>query len=73
MGLFQKGQSGNPRGRQPGSGDPLEAASKLIAPHLRQITEQTLAAALQGDTKASVACIELTAAVIAKKKARDAA
>lgn len=69
---FKPGQSGNPTGRRRGSLGPLETARKLIAPHLHQLTEQALAAALQGDTKASVACIELAAAAVAQKKAKAA-
>ena len=66
---FRKGQSGNPQGRPKGSGNTLSAARKLIAPHLPQLTEQTLAAALKGDTNAAVACLEIAATA---EKARAA-
>jgi len=69
---FKPGKSGNPTGRIRGYSDPLASARRLIAPHLHQLTEQTLAAALQGDTKAAVACIELAAAAVTKKKERAA-
>lgn len=61
---FKKGVSGNPAGRP---SNQLASARKLIAPHLHQLTEQTLAAALQGDTKAAVACIELATASLTQK------
>lgn len=53
-----------------GQRDALATARQLITPHLPQLAEQTLAAALKGDTGAAVACIELAAVAIADKKAR---
>lgn len=50
---FQPGQSGNPKGRPRGSGDP----AKIIRPHLRTLVERTLAAALQGDVNAASAVL----------------
>ncbi|MGV1017065.1 MAG: DUF5681 domain-containing protein [Fluviibacter phosphoraccumulans] len=67
---FKPGQSGNPKGRPKGSRDAFAAARRLIAPHLPQLAEQTLAAALKGDTNAAVACLELAAVAIADKKAQ---
>lgn len=69
---FIKGQSGNPKGKVKGTintANTLNAARKLIAPHLPQLTEQTLAAALKGDTNAAVACLEIAATA---EKARAA-
>lgn len=67
---FKPGQSGNPKGRPKGSRDAFATARKLITPHLPQLAEQTLAAALKGDTGAAVACIEFAAVAITDKKAR---
>lgn len=67
--VFRKGISGNPAGRTKGLSGTLNAARKLIAPHLEQLTEQTLAAALKGDTNAAVACLEIAATA---EKARAA-
>lgn len=69
---FQKGVSGNPNGRPLGVREALAETRRLIAPHLPQLTEQTLAAALKGDTNAAVACLELAAVAIADKRARAA-
>lgn len=66
---FKPGKSGNPAGRLRGASDPLEYARKLISPHLHQLAEQTLAAALQGDARASTACIEIAAKALSNKKA----
>ena len=68
--VFKLGKSGNPNGRPMGQRDALATARQLITPHLPQLAEQTLAAALKGDTGAAGACIELAAVAIADKKAR---
>lgn len=50
---FTKGQSGNPAGRTRGSGDKTQRARRAIDPHITDLIQQTLQAALAGDQTAA--------------------
>jgi hypothetical protein len=49
---FKIGNAGGP-GRPSGTGDGIKAARKLLNPHVPQLVEQRLAAALKGDGQAA--------------------
>lgn len=51
---FEPGNCANPRGRPTGAlGDPTKRLRRLIRPHVAQLVEQRLAAALSGDAEAA--------------------
>ena len=54
---WRAGQSGNPRGRRPGSGEVAKLRA-AIAEHVPTIIERLVAAALQGDTGAARLLLE---------------
>ncbi len=54
---WRAGQSGNPRGRRPGSGEVAKLRA-AIAQHVPTIIERLVAAALQGDTGAARLLLE---------------
>lgn len=54
---WKKGESGNPRGRRPGSGEVAKLRA-AIAQHVPTIIERLVAAALQGDTGAARLLLE---------------
>ena len=54
---WRAGQSGNPRGRRPGSGEVAKLRA-AIAQHVPTILERLVAAALQGDTGAARLLLE---------------
>ena len=54
---WKKGESGNPRGRRPGSGEVAKLRS-AIAEHVPTIIERLVAAALEGDTGAARLLLE---------------
>ena len=54
---WRAGQSGNPRGRRPGSGEVAKLRA-AIAEHVPTILERLVAAALQGDTGAARLLLE---------------
>lgn len=58
---FQSGTSPNPAGRPVGTGDQRRRLVKLIEPHIHQLTEQRLAAAIKGDASAADAILCLYA------------
>lgn len=56
MARFQPGNNASP-GRPPGSGDQTRKARRILGPHLPQLVEQRLAAALNGDAQAADALL----------------
>ena len=56
-GRWKKGESGNPRGRRPGSGEVAKLRT-AIAAHVPTIIERLTAAALQGDVGAARLLLE---------------
>lgn len=54
---WKKGESGNPRGRRPGSGEVAKLRA-AIAEHVPTIIERLVAAALEGDTGAARLLLE---------------
>jgi len=57
--LFQKGRSGNPAGRQPGSRNQLTiAAEVLLEGEAEALTRRAIELALEGDTTALKLCLE---------------
>ena len=54
---WKKGESGNPRGRRPGSGEVAKLRA-AIAQHVPTILERLVAAALQGDVSAARLLLE---------------
>src|SRR6516164_5099705 len=57
--LFQKGRSGNPAGRQPGSRNQLTiAAEVLLEGEAEALTRRAVELALEGDTTALKLCLE---------------
>ncbi len=53
-----EGQSGNPRGRTPGSRDKRTALRELLQPHAVALVEKAVALALSGDVTALKLCID---------------
>lgn len=68
-GRWKKGESGNPRGRRPGSGEVAKLRT-AIAEHIPSIIDKLTAAALQGDVSAARLLLER---VIAPLKAAEEA
>ena len=66
MARFVKGQSGNPAGRGRSARVVIQ---KLLAEHVEQLAEQTLAKALQGDTAATAAILSLYVATLPRPPA----
>ena len=57
--LFQKGRSGNPAGRQPGSRNQVTiAADVLLEGEAEALTRRAIELALEGDTTALKLCLE---------------
>ena len=67
---WRAGQSGNPRGRRPGSGE-VARLRAAIAEHVPTIIGQLTAAALQGDVSAARLLLERV--ILALKAAEEAA
>lgn len=61
MARFQKGQSGNPAGRKPGSGEVAKLRAS-IAEHVPEILARLLEQALDGDIAAARLLLERTVA-----------
>lgn len=58
-GRFEKGRSGNPKGRPPGLRDrPAQSGHKLLSRHLKALTEKAVEEALAGDAAALRLCLE---------------
>lgn len=57
MPRFQPGQSGNPKGRKPGSGRVAEIR-RLLVPHKGPLVAKAVELALAGDTTALRLCLE---------------
>jgi hypothetical protein len=55
---FQKGQSGNPRGRPKGIQDRRVALRAMLDPHKDALVEKAVELALGGDTQALKLCLE---------------
>ena len=55
---FQKGQSGNPKGRPRGISDKRVALRSLLDPHKEALVEKAVSLALEGDTQALKLCLE---------------
>ena len=69
--LFQKGQSGNPAGRRPGSRNRATlAAEALLEGEAPALTRKAIALALAGDTTALRLCLER---IVPQRKSRAAA
>ena len=58
MPAFQKGQSGNPKGRTPGTKDKRTELRELLKPHAEKLVKKAVAPALKGDTTAPRICID---------------
>jgi hypothetical protein len=63
MGRFEKGTSGNPAGRPPGTGRKTAHLRRLLNPHIESVAEQALAKALTGDATAMLAVATIHATV----------
>jgi len=55
---FEKGKSGNPNGRPPGTHDKRREARKLLESHREDLVKKVVDLALNGDTQALKICID---------------
>jgi hypothetical protein len=64
---YNKGQSGNPKGRPKGISDKRTALRALLAPHAQALIDKTVELAKSGDTTALRLCLERILAPIRAK------
>jgi hypothetical protein len=57
-GHFKPGQSGNPKGKPPGTKDRRTKLRELLEPHSKALVAKVVALALEGDTAALKLCLE---------------
>lgn len=55
---FEKGKSGNPNGRPPGTDDKRRESRKLLEAHKEDLIKKVVEMALNGDTSALKICID---------------
>ena len=55
---FERGQSGNPTGRPPGTKDKRTALRELLEPHAPALIEKAVSLALEGDITAIKICLD---------------
>lgn len=58
MAKYQRGQSGNPKGRPKGIKDKRHGLRELLQPHVPALVQQAVDLALAGDTTALRLCLE---------------
>lgn len=60
---FKPGQSGNPAGKVPGSGDQRKYVARLFAPQVPKLAALVLDAAVNGDVAAAASCLKIYTAL----------
>lgn len=55
---FQKGKSGNPAGKRPGTKDRRTELRQLLQPHAKDLLQKVVDLALEGDLQALRLCID---------------
>jgi hypothetical protein len=58
MTKFKKGQSGNPRGKKPGTVNKRTQLGKLLEPHAESLVNKAVELALAGDVHAIKVCLD---------------
>ena len=58
MTKFQKGKSGNPKGKAPGTPDKRTEYREMLRPHAGALLQKAVDMALEGDTAALKLCID---------------
>lgn len=58
MAKFKKGQSGNPKGKKPGTPNKRTKLAALLEPHAEKLINKTVELALSGDVNALRLCID---------------